>query len=316
MRTLYPEIETYWNTHLRVSEVHEIYVEQSGNPDGQPVVFVHGGPGGGTEPGYRRFFDPAKYRIILFDQRGCGKSRPHASLDENTTWHLVDDMERIRVELGIDRWVVFGGSWGSTLSLAYAQTHPDRVKGLVMRGIFLLRPEEIRWFYQEGASYLYPDAWEKYLAPIPPDERGDLVAAYHRRLTSDDPRVRQEAATAWSVWEGSTSKLLPSTSLIERFGGDEFAQAFARIECHYFANGGFFDHPGQLLDGVDRIRHIPTFFVQGRYDVVCPMKTAWELHRRWPEAQFEIVPDAGHSASEPGIVDQLVRATDRFATLD
>jgi proline iminopeptidase len=316
MRTLYPEIEPYWNTHLRVSEVHEIYVEQSGNPDGQPVVFVHGGPGGGTEPGYRRFFDPAKYRIILFDQRGCGKSRPHASLDENTTLHLVDDMERIRVELGIDRWVVFGGSWGSTLSLAYAQTHPDRVRGLVMRGIFLLRPEEIRWFYQEGASYLYPDAWEKYLAPIPPDERGDLVAAYHRRLTSDDPRVRKEAATAWSVWEGSTSKLLPSTSLIERFGGDEFAQAFARIECHYFANGGFFDHPGQLLDGVDRIRHIPTFFVQGRYDVVCPMKTAWELHRRWPEAQFEIVPDAGHSASEPGIVDQLVRATDRFATLD
>lgn len=316
MRTLYPEIEPYWTAHLRVSELHEIYVEQSGNPGGQPVVFVHGGPGGGTEPGYRRFFDPAKYRIVLFDQRGCGQSRPHASLEENTTWHLVSDMERIRVELGIDRWVVFGGSWGSTLALAYAQTHPERVKAMVLRGIFLLRPKEIRWFYQEGASFLYPDAWEKYLAPIPEDERGDLVAAYYRRLTSSDAAVRQEAAQAWSVWEGSTSKLFPSPSLIDRFAGGEFAQAFARIECHYFTNGGFFDHPDQLLENVDTIRHIPTFMVQGRYDVVCPMTTAWELHRRWPEAQLEIVADAGHSASEPGTVDQLVRATDRFAAVD
>lgn len=316
MRTLFPEIEPYWTAHLRMSELHEIYVEQSGNPDGQPVVFVHGGPGGGTEPGYRRFFDPAKYRIVLFDQRGCGQSRPHASLEENTTWHLVSDMERIRIELGIDRWVVFGGSWGSTLSLAYAQTHPQRVKALVLRGIFLLRPKEIRWFYQEGASFLYPDAWEKYLAPIPEAERGDLVAAYYRRLTSEDPAVRREAAEAWSVWEGSTSKLFPSPSLIDRFAGGEFAQAFARIECHYFTNGGFFDHPDQLLENVGIIRHIPTFMVQGRYDVVCPMTTAWELHRRWPEAQLEIVADAGHSASEPGTVDQLVRATDRFADID
>ncbi len=316
MRTLYPEIEPYWTAHLRVSELHEIYVEQSGNPGGQPVVFVHGGPGGGTEPGYRRFFDPAKYRIVLFDQRGCGQSRPHASLEENTTWHLVSDMERIRIELGIDRWVVFGGSWGSTLALAYAQTHSQRVKAMVLRGIFLLRPKEIRWFYQEGASFLYPDAWEKYLAPIPEDERGDLVAAYYRRLTSSDAAVRQEAAQAWSVWEGSTSKLFPSPSLIDRFAGGEFAQAFARIECHYFTNGGFFDHPDQLLENVDTIRHIPTFMVQGRYDVVCPMTTAWELHRRWPEAQLEIVADAGHSASEPGTVDQLVRATDRFAAVD
>ena len=316
MRTLYPEIEPYWTGQLEVGGVHQIYVEQSGNPDGQPVVFVHGGPGGGTESAYRRFFDPERYRIVLFDQRGCGKSRPHASLEDNTTWHLVDDMERIRIELGIDRWVVFGGSWGSTLSLAYAQTHPQRVRGLVLRGIFLLRPQEIRWFYQEGANFIYPDAWEHYLAPIPEDERHDLVSAYYARLTSDDPAVRQEAAKAWSVWEGSTSKLFTSPDLIERMGGDEFAQAFARIECHYFKHGGFFDHPDQLLDGIAKIRHVPTFVVQGRYDVVCPMLTAWELHRRWPEAEFEIVADAGHSASEPGIVDQLVRATDRFADLD
>ena len=316
MRTLFPDIEAYWTAHLRVSDVHEIYVEQSGNPDGQPVVFVHGGPGGGTEPAYRRYFDPAKYRIVLFDQRGCGESRPHASLVDNTTWHLVSDMERIRVELGIDSWVVFGGSWGSTLALAYAQTHPERVKAMVLRGIFLLRPKEIRWFYQEGANFIFPDAWEKYLAPIPESERHDLVAAYHRRLTSDDPAVRQAAANAWSVWEGSTSKLFPSASLIDRFGGDEFSQAFARIECHYFANGGFFDHPDQLLENIDTIRHIPTVIVQGRYDVVCPMTTAWELHRRWPQTQLEIVGDAGHSASEPGIIDRLVRATDRFADLD
>ncbi len=316
MRTLYPEIEPYWTARLKVSDLHEIHVEQCGNPDGQPVVFVHGGPGGGGDPVYRRYFDPERYRIVIFDQRGCGQSTPHAELEENTTWHLVDDMERIRTELGIERWVVFGGSWGSTLSLAYAQKHPDRVKGLVLRGIFMLRPKEIHWFYQEGANFIFPDAWEHYLAPIPEDERDDLLAAYYRRLTSDDPEVRDRAARAWSVWEGSTSKLHPDENLIARTGDPTFAAAFARIECHYFTNHGFFDHPDQLLDGIDTIRNIPTFVVQGRYDVVCPMITAWELHRRWPEAEFEVVGDAGHSASEPGIVDHLIRATDRFATLD
>jgi proline iminopeptidase len=315
MRELYPPIEPFQTGHLKVSDLHEIYYEQSGNPDGRPVIFIHGGPGGGTEPLYRRFFDPAAYRIVLFDQRGAGKSRPHASLEENTTWHLVEDMETIRRELDIDQWVVFGGSWGSTLALSYAQTHAERVKALVLRGIFLLRPSEIRWFYQEGASHIFPDAWEKYLEPIPADERGDLVAAYYQRLTSDDPAVRTRAAKAWSVWEASTSKLYQDPNQIKKFGGDEFAQAFARIECHYFTHGGFFDHPEQLLAGVDAIRHIPAVIVQGRYDVVCPMTTAWELHRRWPEAEFHIVADSGHAATEPGIVDQLVQATDKFRTL-
>ena len=312
MRQLYPPIEPYHHGFLKVSGIHEIYYEQSGNPDGLPVCFVHGGPGGGTEPFQRQFFDPAAYRIVLFDQRGCGKSRPHASLDENTTWDLVLDMERIRAELGVERWVVFGGSWGSTLALAYAQTHPDRVRALVVRGIFLVRPKEIRWFYQEGASFIFPDAWEEYLAPIPPAERDDLVAAYYRQLTSPDPAVRARAARAWSVWEGTTSKLRPDPALIQRFGGGEFAEAIARIECHYFVHGSFFRHPDQLLDGVDRIRHIPAVIIQGRYDVVCPMVSAWELHRRWPEADFHVVPDAGHSAMEPGTVDRLVEATDRF----
>jgi proline iminopeptidase len=315
MRELYPPIEPYQSDHLRVSDLHEIYYEQSGKTDGKPVVFVHGGPGGGTEPLYRRYFDPAVYRIVLFDQRGCGKSRPHASLEENTTWHLVADMERLREKLGIERWVVFGGSWGSTLSLAYAQTHPERVEALVLRGIFMLRPSEIRWFYQQGASHIFPDAWEHYLAPIPDEERDDLVAAYHKRLTSDDAAVRDRAAKAWSIWEGSTSKLYFDPAHVDKYAGDEFAQAFARIECHYFVNGGFLEHPDQLLDGVDIIRHIPAVIVQGRYDVVCPMTTAWALHRRWPEADFQIVADAGHAATEKGIVDKLVQATDRFGAL-
>jgi proline iminopeptidase len=315
MRTAYPPIEPYETGFIRVSSVHEIYWETSGNPQGLPVVFVHGGPGGGTLPEYRRFFDPEAYRIVLFDQRGCGKSRPHASLEENTTWHLVDDMETIRRTLGVERWVVFGGSWGSTLALAYAQTHPDRALALVLRGIFLLRPSEIRWFYQEGASFLFPDAWEKYLEPIPPEERHDLVAAYHRRLTSDDAATRRAAARAWSVWEGTTSKLFPDPKLIGHFEEDAFAEAFARIECHYFVNGGFFDPPDQLLRNVDRIRRIPGVIVQGRYDVVCPMVSAWDLHRRWPEAELHVVPDAGHAASEPGTVHRLVEATDRFRTL-
>jgi proline iminopeptidase len=315
MRELYPEIEPYQQGHLKVSPVHEIYYEQSGNPDGRPIVFVHGGPGGGTEAFQRRFFDPAGYRIVLFDQRGAGKSRPHASLEDNTTWHLVSDMERLREDLGIERWVVFGGSWGSTLGLAYAETHPDRVRGLILRGIFLVRPKEIAWFYQEGTSFIFPDAWEAYLEPIPPAERGDLVAAYYRRLTSLDASVRARAARAWSVWEGSTSKLTPDPKLIARFAGDTFAEAFARIECHYFAHGSFLRHPEQLLDDVERIRHIPGVIVQGRYDVVCPMVSAWELHRRWPEAEFHVVPDAGHSALEPGTIHRLVEATDRFRTL-
>jgi proline iminopeptidase len=312
VRQLYPPIEPYRTHRLPVSALHELHVEESGNPDGRPVVFVHGGPGGGTSPEQRRFFDPEAYRIVLFDQRGCGRSTPHASLVDNTTWHLVADMERIREHLGIDRWVLFGGSWGSTLALAYAETHPDRVRALVLRGIFMLRPHELRWFYQEGASFLYPDAWEQYLEPIPVEERGDLIAAYHRRLTGEDPGARARAARAWSVWEGTTSRLLPDPGLLASFGEDRFAEAFARIECHYFVHGGFFETPGQLLDGVDRIRQVPAAIVQGRYDVVCPMTTAWDLHRRWPEADFQVVSDAGHAATEPGTVDRLVAATDRF----
>jgi proline iminopeptidase len=311
-RTFYPEIEPYDAGNLRVSSLHTIYYEQSGNPRGKPVVFVHGGPGGGTDPKQRRFFDPTAYRIVLFDQRGCGKSTPHASLVDNTTWHLVADMEALREHLGIARWQVFGGSWGSTLALAYAEKHPDRVSELVLRGIFMLRKKELDWFYQEGASAIFPDAWEKYLAAIPATEHDDLVAAYHQRLTSDDPAVQLAAAKAWSVWEASTSFLYPSAEFIAHAGEDAFATAFARIECHYFVNRGFFDVEDQLLRDVDRIRKLPGVIVQGRYDVVCPMMSAWELHRAWPEAQFEIVPDAGHSAYEPGIVHALVAATDGF----
>ena len=316
MRTLYPPIEPYCTGMLRVSDLHELYFEESGTADGQPVVFVHGGPGGGTVSDYRRFFDPSGYRIILFDQRGCGKSRPHAELRENTTWDLVRDMEQLRKHLGIERWVVFGGSWGSTLALAYAETHPNAVKALVLRGIFLLRPKELHWFYQEGASFLFPDAWEKYLEPIPQEERGDLMQAYYRRLTGPDRAEQVRAARAWSVWEGSTSKLYPDPNLMDHFGEEQFAIAFARIESHYFVNAGFFQHPDQLLDGVERIRKIPAVIVQGRYDVVCPMVTAWDLWRRWPEADFKVVPDAGHAAMEPGTASYLVEATDRFRDLD
>lgn len=314
-RTLYPEIEAYRTGRLRVSPVHELYFEESGNPEGKPVVFLHGGPGGGTEPRYRRFFDPTRYRIVLFAQRGCGKSTPFASLEENTTWHLVDDIERLRAHLGIERWQVFGGSWGSTLALAYAETHPARVSELVLRGIFLIRREEIRWFYQEGASWLYPDAWEEYLGHIPEGERGDLLHAYYRRLTSPDVEVQRAAAKKWSVWEGRTSCLIPSPELIARIGGDEFSLAFARIEAHYFVHDAWLASERALLANVERIRHIPAVIAQGRYDVVCPLKSAWDLHRVWPEADLRIVPDAGHAASEPGTVHELVSATDRFAAL-
>jgi proline iminopeptidase len=311
-RALYPEIEPYEVGQLKVSELHTLYFEQSGNPNGKPVVFLHGGPGGGTNAKCRRFFDPAVYRIVLFDQRGCGKSTPHAELIDNTTWHLVADIERLREHLGIARWQVFGGSWGSTLALAYAQTHPDKVTELVLRGIFMLRRSELEWFYQKGCDALYPDAWETYLAAIPEVERGDLMSAYHRRLTSSDTKTRLDAARAWSVWEGATSFLYQDAGYISSSGEDEFALAFARIECHYFVNGGFFEHDDQLLRNVDRIRRIPSVIVQGRYDVVCPMRSAWDLHRAWPEADLRVVQDAGHSAFEPGIAHELIEATDKF----
>jgi proline iminopeptidase len=314
----YPPIEARVSGMLEVGGGHRIYWEESGNPAGKPVVFVHGGPGGGTDAKQRRFFDPEAYRIVLFDQRGCGRSRPHASLEANTTWDLVADMETLREQLGIERWQVFGGSWGSTLGLAYAEAHPDRVTELVLRGIFMLRRKELEWFYEvrggAGASAIFPDAWEPYLAQIPEAERGDMIAAYYRRLTSEDPAVRKAAAKAWSVWEASTSFLLQRPEHIEHVGEDEFADAFARIECHYFVNGGFFEVEDQLLRDIDRIRHIPAVIVQGRYDVVCPMMSAWELARAWPEASLEIIDDAGHSSFEPGIVDRLIRATDGFAS--
>ena len=312
IRSLYPEIEPFESGLLKVSDLHTLYYEQSGNPNGKPVVFLHGGPGGGTNPKCRRFFDPAVYRIVLFDQRGCGKSTPHAELHENTTWNLVNDIERIRGHLGIDRWQVFGGSWGSTLALAYAQTHPERVTELVLRGIFMLRRWELEWFYQKGCDALYPDAWETYLKAIPEVEHGDLMSAYYRRLTSSDPIERVEAARAWSVWEGATSYLWQDEGHIQSSGEDEFALAFARIECHYFVHGGFFEHDDQLLRNVERIRKIPAVIVQGRYDVVCPMRSAWDLHRAWPEADLRIVQDAGHSAFEPGNISELINATDRF----
>jgi proline iminopeptidase len=312
MKSLYPEIEPFDTSRLKVSPIHELYYEQCGNPQGKPVVFLHGGPGGGITPDYRRYFNPEIYRIILFDQRGSGKSTPHASIEENTTWHLVSDIERLRDHLGIGNWQVFGGSWGSTLALAYAETHPDRVRELVLRGIFLCRSKEIRWFYQEGASCIFPDVWEEYLTVIPESERADMVSAYYRRLTSEDQSFRLEAARAWSIWEGSTSKLFFDPEMIEKFADPEFALAFARIECHYFMNNAFFSSDNYLIENVGNIRSIPSVIVQGRYDVVCPIMSAWELHRAWPEAQLKIIPDAGHSISEPGIIDALVEATDHF----
>jgi proline iminopeptidase len=310
---LFPALEPYETGRLRVSDLHEIYYEICGNPAGKPAVVCHGGPGGGITPSMRRYFDPAKYRIVLFDQRGCGKSTPYAELRENTTWDLVADMEKLRRRLDIERWLVFGGSWGSTLALAYAETHPDRCTELVLRGIFTLRRAELLWFYQDGASWIFPDAWERYLAPIPPAERGDLITAYYRRLTGADEAEKRRAARAWSAWEGGTVSLLPSQERIDSFSADAFAVAFARIECHYFVHGGFFERDDQLIADVDRIRRIPAVIVQGRYDVCTPMKTAWDLKKAWPEAEFKLIDDAGHAASEPGIIDALVRATNRFA---
>ncbi|MDJ0797543.1 MAG: prolyl aminopeptidase [Calothrix sp. MO_167.B12] len=315
MRELYPSREPYKQGSLKVSDIHTIHFEESGNPEGKPVVLLHGGPGGGCPAVYRQYFHPDKWRLVMFDQRGCGKSTPHAELRENTTWDLVRDIEKLRSHLGIDKWVVFGGSWGNTLSLAYSQTHPESCTGLILRGIFMLRQKELQWFYQEGASNIFPDAWEEYVKPIPVAERQDMLSAYYKRLTSEDLNVRIEAARAWSIWEASTSKLLPDVGLMETFGESGFATAFARIECHYFVNKGFLTTEDQLIKNVSKIRHIPAVIVQGRYDVVCPMISAWELHQAWQEAEFIVVPDAGHSMSEPGILSALIEATDKFAEL-
>jgi proline iminopeptidase len=312
MKEMYPEIEPYSTGFLKVSEIHTLHFEEAGNPKGKPVVFLHGGPGGGLISNYRRYFNPEKWRIILFDQRGCGKSTPFAELRENTTWDLVADIEKLREHLTIPKWSVFGGSWGSTLALTYSITHPESCTELFLRGIFLLRKKEIDWFYQEGCSKIYPDAWEEYVKPIPLNERHDFVSAYHKRLTSDDINVRKEAGKAWSIWEGSTSKLIPESDVVARFGDDQFADAFARIECHYFVNKGFFTEDNFLLNNIDKIRNIPTVIVQGRYDVVCPAESAWDLHRALPAAEFHLIADAGHSLSEKGITDALVRATDQY----
>ena len=312
MQGFYPEIQPYVRHTLRVDNTHQLYVEESGNPQGIPVVILHGGPGAGSEPFQRRFFDPQRYRIVLFDQRGCGQSTPHAELADNNTENLVADIERIRAHLGIERWLVFGGSWGSTLGLVYTEAHPECVMGLVLRGIFLCRPRDINWFYQDGASFLFPDYWADYLAPIPPAERDSMVDAYYERLTGEDEVTRMAAAKAWSLWEGRTATLLPRQSVIEHFVNPFTALSLARIECHYFINNSFLE-PDQILARADRLKGIPGVIIHGRYDVVCPVEQAFALHQAWPEAQLEVIADAGHSATEPGIVDALVRATDAFA---
>jgi len=315
MNNLFPPIEPYNQFKLKVSDLHTINVEESGNPNGKPVIFLHGGPGGGIEPIYRQYFDSKKWRIIIFDQRGCGKSTPHAELRDNTTWDLVSDIEKIRAYLNIDTWVVFGGSWGSTLALSYSISYPDICTGLILRGIFLLRKKEINWFYQEGCSYIYPDAWENYLSIIPKEEQLDLVKAYYKRLTSTDKKIRINAAKAWSIWEASTSKLYQNEKSLHHFGQDEVAEAFARIECHYFINKGFFEWDGWILDNTSAIENIPTVIVQGRYDVVCPMVSAWELHKKLKSAEFFVIQDSGHSMTEHGIIDKLVYATNKFVEL-
>jgi proline iminopeptidase len=311
----FPTLEPFNKGFLKVSEIHTLYYEESGNPQGKPVVFLHGGPGGGVSPEHRRFFDPDIYRIVLFDQRGSGLSTPCAELRENTTWDLVNDIEKIREFLNIEKWVVFGGSWGSTLALSYAITHPSRVKALILRGIFLCRPSEIKWFYQEGASNIFPDIWDEYLKPIPENERQDMVTAYYKRLTDTNSDIRIEAAKAWSKWEAATSRLYVDHVAIDAFDEIELALSFARIECHYFTNGAFFETPNWLLENILKIRHIPGFIIQGRYDVVCPTTSAWELHKAWPEAKFTIIPDSGHAAAEPGTRSALIEATEFCKTL-
>jgi len=309
-RGLFVETEPVASGWLSVGGPHEIYYEECGARSGKPVVVLHGGPGGAINPTMRRFFDPARWRIALFDQRGCGRSRPNASLEDNTTWDLVEDIERLRQHLNVEKWTVFGGSWGSTLALAYAIRHPERVSGLILRGVFLLTERELRWFYQDGASMLFPDAWARFVAPIPAAERGDLMAAYHSRLIHPDRRVQAQAASAWSQWEGDTLSLRGPQARPAKFSEVDFAIAFARIECHFFVNRGFFPEDGWLLKNIDTIRDIPGWIVQGRFDVVTPLESAWSLKQAWPEAHFEIIWDAGHASTEPGIVDALVRATD------
>ncbi|GGB66627.1 MULTISPECIES: prolyl aminopeptidase [Henriciella] len=314
MLKLYPPIEARKTGRLKVTDLHEIYWEESGNPDGLPIIALHGGPGGGSNPEMRRFFDPEIYRIILFDQRGCGRSTPHSELRENDTWALVSDMEAIREHLGIDKWVVFGGSWGSTLSLSYAVTHTERVLGLILRGIFLITDAEIQWFYQDGASRLFPDAYDRYVAPIPEAERGDLLHAFHKRLISDNRQERLAAAKAWACWEGETISIQGPSSRPAKFEEDAFADAFARIECHYFVNKGFFEDDGWLLkQAAEKLKGVPGIIVHGRYDVVTPLSTAWALTKVWPDAELHIVSDAGHSSLDSGIIDQLIRATRSFA---
>lgn len=316
-RTRYPAIEPYKTGYLQVNAEHSVYYEESGNPNGKPALFLHGGPGSGTSVWHREYFDPKVYRIVLIDQRGSGKSTPHASLNNNTTWDLVADLETLREKLKIDKWLVFGGSWGSTLALSYAVTHPDRVKALVLRGIFLCRPSELEWFYQNGAHQIYPDEWELYRDFIPEAERGNMIAAYYKRLTSEDESVRLAAAKAWSRWEGATLALLQDPKVLSTFTADAHAVSVARIECHYFINNAFYKTNNYLIEQIHKVREkkIPGIIVQGRYDVICPMDSAWALHKAWPEAKLEIIPDAGHAASEPGIVDALVRATDQFRDL-
>ncbi len=312
MKKLYPEIEPFDMGMLKVSDLHEIYYERVGNPDGIPVVFLHGGPGGGLISMYRQFFDPEAFHVILFDQRGSGKSKPSYELEENTTWKLIEDIETLREKFGIEKWYVFGGSWGSTLSLAYAETHPERALGLILRGIFLTRPKELKWFYQYGASEIFPDFWQPYRDFIPEDERGDFMTAYYKRLTGNDEEIRLEAARRWSTWEGATSKLFPDPDLVNHFEEPHEALSLARIECHYFMNNSFFDSENYLLENVGKIRHIPTVIVQGRYDVVCPAVSAYELKEAFPEADLQIIADAGHSISEPGITSALVNAMDKI----
>jgi len=312
MQTLYPEIKPYARHELAVEEPHVLYVDESGSPDGLPVLFVHGGPGGGCDALSRRFFDPTLYRIITFDQRGCGRSTPHASLENNTTAHLIADMQRIREHLGIDKWVLFGGSWGSTLSLAYAQRYPEHVHALIMRGIFLCRPQDLAWFYQEGASRLFPDYWQDFLSPIPLEERDDLMQAFYRRLTGNDQIAQMHAAKAWSCWEGRTATLRPNHNVVERFADAHRALSMARIECHYFVNQAFLE-PDQLLRDMPKIAHLPGIIVHGRYDAICPLDNAWALHQAWPNSELQIIRDAGHSAAELGITDALIRATGEIA---
>ncbi|HKZ96045.1 MAG TPA: prolyl aminopeptidase [Hyphomicrobiaceae bacterium] len=313
---LYPPIEPFRHGRLEVGSGHVIYFEECGNPRGEPALVLHGGPGGGSNPTMRRYHDPAHYRIILFDQRGCGRSTPHAAIEDNTTWHLVADMERLRDHLGIERWQLLGGSWGSTLALAYAETHARRVTALILRGIFLLRRAELDWFYQAGCSWIFPDAWEAFERVIPPPERSDMIRAYYKRLTDSDPRVQLEAAKAWSVWEGTTLSLLLDPERIRLFGSEAYALAFARIECHYFISGGFFERDDYLLTNAHRIGAVPGTIVHGRYDVVTPVKNAWDLHKVWPRAELRIVPDAGHAMTESGIIHELVGATRQFARPD